>query len=83
MNQLNLNDIRTILFDFWDPIDVRSVPQAYDEYDIYILSIKKLLTNSASTQVIAENLLQIEQSMGLKGDPVRALLAAKRLKALA
>ena len=82
MNQLNATNIRAVLLNTWDPIGVQSVPQAHDEYDFYIVSIKKLLTDAASTQLIVENLLQIEQSMGLKGDPTRALSTAERLQAL-
>ena len=75
--------VRQVLLQDWDPIGVRNVPQAQDEYDIYANSIATMLATSISISDLSKHLLEIEtQSMGLAGNPERALVVAAKLRAL-
>jgi hypothetical protein len=40
-------DIRHVLMDVWDPIGVKDIPQASDEYDSYLGEIMELLVPTA------------------------------------
>jgi len=66
--------IRRILMDKWDPIGVKDVPQAADEYDNYIDGVDVLLRHGASDKELSEHLIRIEtQRMGLSdgsGEPL-------------
>ena len=72
--------VRTILLTTWDPIDVRDVQQARDEYDAYITPIARMVAAGASISRLQQHLLEIETSaMGLNGDGDRAWSAAEQL----
>lgn len=72
--------VRQILMHDWDPIGIRDVPQAQDEYDRYARQIARMLDAGASTTEIADRLLEIEAgSIGLPGDGERAIMVARRL----
>ncbi len=59
-------EIRRILWEFWDPIGVRELGGPDDEYDGYVDGVYSLLTNGASDESIAEHLLRMEtERMGL------------------
>jgi len=63
----------------WDPIGVRNVPQACDEYDGYIGEVYKLVLARASEDEIAEHLLRIErEQMGLEQGRKEDLLPVAR-----
>lgn len=66
--------IRWVLMEEWDPIGVKDVPEAADEYDSYIGGIFELLERNASGQEVAEYLRRIEiDKMGLvntSGEPL-------------
>lgn len=68
------NAIRNILMRRWDPIGVKDVPEAADEYDMYIGNISDLLTQGISSKELSEHLVKIETGrMGLtdaKGKPL-------------
>ncbi len=49
-------DIRHVLLDVWDPIGVKDVPEAQDEYDCCLDSLFHLLTTGATDDQIAEHL---------------------------
>ena len=75
-----LREVREVLLADWDPIGVRDIPQARDEYDEYATTIAQLLRAGASPAELASHLVEIEvNSMGLKGNSERATLAATRL----
>lgn len=72
--------VREILLTKWDPIGVRKIPQAQDEYDMYIPEIVKMLRTDISQADLIRALLKIEtQSMGLQGDVSRAEAVSKIL----
>lgn len=74
------NEVRGILLADWDPIGVRDVPQARDEYDEYLLPIAKMLIKGTTVAELSSHLLEIErEAFGLKGDPERADRVATRL----
>lgn len=70
------------MLDEWDPIGVRDVPEARDEYDSYIFDVYKLLVSGAPEQDIARYLYRVEShNMGLTGRARDALLpVAKALR---
>ena len=73
--------IHDILIHEWDPIGVGDVPQAQDEYDSYIPTIYRLLSEGADEHKIAQHLEKLETvSMGLRsgGDHNRTI--ARRLR---
>lgn len=58
--------IRPVLMEAWDPIGVKDVPEAADEYDGYIGGIYTLLRDGASDERIAQYLSEVEtKTMGL------------------
>ena len=46
-------EIRHLSLTGWDPIGVRNVPEAQNEYDSYVFGVYKLLVSGASEQEIA------------------------------
>ena len=76
--------VRSILLSEWDPIGVRDVPAAQDEYDAYVVPLVHMLLAGQQGADVAARLLEIEtQSMGLRGDAARAERVARRLIACA
>ena len=72
--------IKAILLHDWDPIGVRDVPQAQDEYDGYVSRIASSMTATGAKQAIVAQLLEIERDrMGLGGDDYRAQRVADLL----
>jgi hypothetical protein len=58
--------IREILLQDWDPIGVRDVPAAQDEYDGYVGGVYRLLASAAAPEAVAEHLRTIQtERMGL------------------
>jgi len=51
-------EIRRVLLEVWDPIGVRDVPQAQDEYDCCIGGIFRLLTTGGTDDQIVDYLWQ-------------------------
>ncbi len=67
--------IQRILVQEWDPIDVRGIPEAKDEYDDYVGGVCRLLATGASPQEVAEHLAEIEvTTMGLPRRPIESVL---------
>ena len=57
-----------ILHYIWDPLGVRGVPQARDEYDSYLPKIFQLVRDETSADIIAQHLTDIVVNrMGLRG----------------
>jgi hypothetical protein len=72
--------IRELLVREWDPIGVRDVSSAQDEYDAYVGSVARLLVSGASVEKIAAHLLAIETDvLGLTPDPDAAYRVASML----
>jgi hypothetical protein len=64
----------------WDPIGVRDIPGAEDEYDAYIPEIYSLLVNQSSEKEIFAYLWQLEtEHMGLTGNETATRNFAKTL----
>jgi hypothetical protein len=62
----SLRTIRDILIRDWDPIGVRELRGAEDEYDAYVMPIYQLLRQSPSEAALTDHLYQIEtKHMGL------------------
>jgi hypothetical protein len=69
------NAIRQILMQKWDPIGVKDVPEAADEYDMYIDDICCLLKREASDEELSKHLVKIEtERMGLSDANGKPLL---------
>jgi hypothetical protein len=52
--------IGEVLLRNWDPLGVKDVPQAQDEYDSYVGGVYRLIASGASAKQIAEHLVRIE-----------------------
>ncbi len=75
--------IRSILLKEWDPIGVKDVPEAQDEYDSYIPGVYKLLINRESSEKIFQYLWKVETDyMGLYGNRNHTRSIAKKLAEL-
>lgn len=79
--------IRSVLMSEWDPIGVKDIPEAADEYDSYLGDVYGLVVQGASSSKIAEYLRYVEvDRMGLTdaggtpllADSVRYSVAASR-----
>ena len=71
--------IRQILLNDWDPIGIREVPEAQDEYDSYVGGVYRLVADGASAVEVAKHLARIEgEQMGLPSSAdVRLSVATK------
>jgi hypothetical protein len=78
--------VRSVLLQDWDPIGVRSIPQAQDEYDDYVPGVCALVAAGASPKEVADHLRMIETDMmGRKpeqADMRRILPVAEKLRTL-
>lgn len=52
--------IGKILLEDWDPIGIRDVREAQDEYDHFIGGVYRLLATGARAQQVAEHLCEME-----------------------
>ena len=61
--------IKRVLLEEWDPIGVKGIPEANDEYDAYVPTIYKMLISRQSRTEIFDYLWWLAtQHMGLTGD---------------
>lgn len=74
--------VRVCLLQDWDPIGVRELPEAADEYDSYVGGVCSLLNSGADAYKLRHHLAHIETvGMGLSApcshldDVVQKLLA--------
>jgi hypothetical protein len=76
--------IGRILLEDWDPIGVRGVPVAQDEYESYVGGVYRLVASGAPARAIAEHLCAIEaEQMGVSGaKPEDLLPVAEKLSRL-
>jgi hypothetical protein len=80
-----MSEIRRVLMHVWDPIGIKEVANAQDEYDSYIGGIYHLLRSGASDERIQEHLwLLVTGTMGLsgarKGDMAETVRALRQIK---
>ena len=62
----------------WDPIAVREVPEARDEYRAYLPQVFKLVLNAEDSDEIADYLIEIESaSMGYSATEATSAGAVK------
>ena len=74
-----LTAIKAVLLNEWDPIGVKGVPEARDEYDSYAPPIYTLLKTS-TLQEVSDYLWWLEtEHMGLIGDRQATERSADRL----
>ena len=75
--------IRQILLNDWDPIGIRDVPEARDEYDSYVGGVYRLLADGASAVEVAKHLARIEgEQMGLPSSADLRLSVATKVYGL-
>ncbi len=75
--------IGKILLTEWDPIGVRDILEAQDEYDAYVSPLYKLLISGKSEYEIFNYLWWIEtEYMGLIGDKEQTEAIARKLRLL-
>jgi hypothetical protein len=61
----SLRKIRGVLSEDWDPIGVRDIPQAADEYDSYSTPIYTILRQHHSEDALLDYLSWMTEHMGL------------------
>lgn len=81
------NNIREVLMKYWDPIGVKDIPEAQDEYDSYVGGIYRKLVSGVSDEDLIDHLNTVEsESMGLSGGSDKKnkqlLNVVKRLKSI-
>jgi len=80
MDDKKLQTIKAVLHWAWDPIGVRGVEEAHDEYDSYATPVLELLERGSSDEEVGAYLTYVEvERMGLtphkdKNEDVAALL---------
>jgi len=75
--------IKQILIKEWDPIGVKDVPEAQDEYDSYVPGVYKLLIRRESEEKIFRYLWKIETDfMALCGNRNHTKAIAHKLAKL-
>ena len=69
--------LRQLMMEEWDPIEVQGVPEALDEYDTYVGRVADRLRRGASADEVAAMLGAYRtESMELAPDPIADLAAA-------
>jgi hypothetical protein len=77
-------EIRKALLEEWDPIGVKDIPEAKNEYDGYVPKIYKMLIQRKTTEEIFDYLWWVENEyMGLTGNRQATMAFAERLMSLA
>jgi hypothetical protein len=83
LKTIDQTEIRDVLLRDWDPIGVKDVPEARNEYDAYLAPLAGMLASDKSVQDIGAYLCRIEsERMGLTADPRRAETVARKLEAI-
>lgn len=72
--------IHNILLEHWDPIGVKGIPEARDEYNIYVSTIYKILIKRKPQNELFDYLWWAEtEHMGLIGDQQRTSILVDQL----
>ena len=75
--------IHHILLYEWDPIGVKNIDSAHDEYDPYISQVYKMIIEKKTEQEIFDYLLWVERDyMGLTPDIESIKNVSKRIHSL-
>lgn len=75
--------IKQILLEEWDPIGVKDVPEAQDEYDSYISGVYHRLIHRVPKHELFDYLWEVENDhMGLYGNRSRTETVIEKLVAL-
>lgn len=74
-------ELRRILMEEWDPISVRGIPEAADEYDGYLGPLASRLREGASAEAVAEYLTEVEEDRMGFGESAAARERNQRLAA--
>ena len=83
MWKAKLRMVEIVLHRAWDPIGVRGMEGAADEYDSYAPKLLAMLERGAGDQEVADHLTQIEQErMGLQPDREKNADVAAMLREL-
>lgn len=78
-----LRMVRVVLLWAWDPIGVRGIPEAVDEYDSYAPAVLRMLETGASDRHIADYLTSVVRNrMELRPNPKADDDIAAMLRAL-
>ena len=73
--------IRHVLLKVWDPIGVKDMPSAQDEYDAYLGDIYELLISKAPDSKILEYLYWVaHEGMGLEPEHAKTEAAIRALR---
>ncbi len=82
--QLLNKEIKRILLKDWDPIGIKDIAEAQDEYDSYVSLISQMIISHKSVHEIFEYLWWIEtEHMGLIGNKQITKFIAVKLQLLA
>lgn len=82
MNTLETK-VKTVLLKEWDPLGVKDIPEAQDEYDAYVLGICRMLRAGQPNSEIFSHLRWIEtERIGLDGDKRHTYWIAMKLLGL-
>ena len=74
-------EIRRILLEVWDPIGIKDIPEAQDEYDCCLGDVLHLLMGKASDDEIADYLFSTAtEHMGLTVERLQMLPTAAALR---
>ncbi|SJZ31684.1 hypothetical protein SAMN02745126_00238 [Enhydrobacter aerosaccus] len=78
-----LEELKSLLLNDWDPIGVAGIPEAADEYDSYAFHLHSMLTAGATSEAVAEYLSwAVTSRMELTGNPAHDRDIAERAIAL-
>ncbi|WNJ88718.1 hypothetical protein [Bosea sp. 685] len=78
-----LEELKSLLLNDWDPIGVVDVAEAADEYDSYACHLHSMLTAGTTSQAVAEYLnWVVTAQMDLTGNLARNREIAERAVAL-
>jgi hypothetical protein len=79
-NKIIYKQIQSILLEEWDPIGVKHIPEAQDEYDNYALQVYKMLTERKTFEDLSKYLYFIEtEHIGISGNHKRVKKAVVAL----
>jgi hypothetical protein len=79
-----IDQIRQILLESWDPMEVQDKPESFDEYDSYVTHIFSLLSKGAKQEQLISYLSDVETSLMGLDEPGEEVLqpVAKQLLAV-
>lgn len=76
---VSLKAVSKLLYDLWDPIDIKALVTSTDEYDDWAPPIVELLNSGSGVNEVSNALDGLLIGMRLKPDQDRSRLAAEAL----